>query len=1016
MFIISRLTRTAIPSRNSSSWSILTLLIILLPQTLIIALRQPQPRSYHSHAYYVIETSPTNSDSDPRLVQSIAEDLADRLHTEFVERVGELENFWLVKAPKTTVERGYELFESHVLSPRSLSQEHAQDLNQPQQRDSVVEHFQLIRRSAYDPLLESQINHFDQKIRQKRSLPQSTLSARHVAYSVRSLERQVLRQRHKRDVIYVPTPAGPKPLKEPRQTTSRPTKGGKTLSLSQQAARKFSIYDPLWPKQWHLVNDVIPKHMINATGVWDMGITGKNVTVAIVDDGIDMSSDDLKDNFFEAGSWDYNDHTPLPQPRLPDDLHGTRCAGEIAAIRNDVCGVGVAFDGKVAGIRILSASISDADEASALNYGYQENHIYSCSWGPPDDGKSMEAPSRLIFKAMLNGIQKGRGGKGSVFVFASGNGGAVDDQCNFDGYTNSIYSITISAIDRQGLHPYYSEVCSANMVVTYSSGSGDNIHTTDVGKNKCTDRHGGTSAAAPLGAGIFALVLQARPDLTWRDVQYLAVTTAIPFNLDDPDWQRTASGRLYNHKFGFGNLDAYQIVQAAKTWKFVKPQAWWTSANVNAHSQLVTREGANATIVVTQADLDGANFESLEHITVAVNVKHNRRGNVRVLLVSPHGSVSILAAHRRYDDAKTGFPGWVFMTVKHWGENPVGSWTLSVQDPIGAPETTGTFEDWAMGMWGECKDPKIQKLFKMPDDAEILLPPSPVSGVALETVMPELSSSVFGAKPTPFKNPPPLVSDTSMGFSKIKSYAKPTAHLPEDHTGNYTSGDIVTGMGSMSTYLKGKSSWVFVAFGIAIVLGGCLCGWFFLLRMRRQRERARFQTDLDGDGEDQGIGLLSGARRNGGILQQVLGAASGRGNGYGFEPVGGEEDLPMRSMGRGPLDPHHKSGLSKTKPTTKDLYDAFGNASGSEEGSDDNNQEKQQHEKGEGKVDKKSRLAPYNDIDADDEYMDSFLEDPDANTPLTSRTSAADDPDQATHRLIDDEDEDHGDGRPDEEG
>jgi len=186
--------------------------------------------------------------------------------------------------------------------------------------------------------------------------------------------------------------------------------------------------------------------------------------------------------------------------------------------------------------------------------------------------------------------------------------------------------------------------------------------------------------------------------------------------------------------------------------------------------------------------------------------------------------------------------------------------------------------------------------------------------------------------------------------------------------------------------------------------------------MRRQRERARFQTDLDGDGEDQGIGLLSGARRNGGILQQVLGAASGRGNGYGFEPVGGEEDLPMRSMGRGPLDPHHKSGLSKTKPTTKDLYDAFGNASGSEEGSDDNNQEKQQHEKGEGKVDKKSRLAPYNDIDADDEYMDSFLEDPDANTPLTSRTSAADDPDQATHRLIDDEDEDHGDGRPDEEG
>jgi kexin len=165
----------------------------------------------------------------------------------------------------------------------------------------------------------------------------------------------------------------------------------------------------------------------------------------------------------------------LPKPRLSDDQHGTRCAGEIAAAKNDVCGVGVAYNAKVAGIRILSASISDADEASALNFGYQDNDIYSCSWGPPDDGRSMEAPSPLIYKSMLNGVQNGRGGKGSIFVFASGNGGAVDDQCNFDGYTNSIFSITISAIDRKGLHPYYSEGCSANMVVTYSSGSGDNI-------------------------------------------------------------------------------------------------------------------------------------------------------------------------------------------------------------------------------------------------------------------------------------------------------------------------------------------------------------------------------------------------------------------------------------------------------------------------------------------------------------------------------------------------------------
>ena len=137
--------------------------------------------------------------------------------------------------------------------------------------------------------------------------------------------------------------------------------------------------------------------------------------------------------------------------------------------------MGVAYTSKVAGIRILSAPISDADEAAALNFGYQLNDIYSCSWGPPDDGKSMEAPEGVILKAIVNGVHKGRDGKGSVFVFAAGNGGGAEDQCNFDGYTNSIFSITVGAIDRKGLHPYYSELCAAMMVVTPSSGSGDHI-------------------------------------------------------------------------------------------------------------------------------------------------------------------------------------------------------------------------------------------------------------------------------------------------------------------------------------------------------------------------------------------------------------------------------------------------------------------------------------------------------------------------------------------------------------
>lgn len=289
-------------------------------------------------------------------------------------------------------------------------------------------------------------------------------------------------------------------------------------------------------------------------------------------------------------------------------------------------------------------------------------------WGPPDDGRSCEAPSRLITKAMLNGVQKGRAGKGSVFVFASGNGGAVDDQCNFDGYTNSIYSITVGAIDRKGLHPYYSEACAAVMVVTYSSGSGDNIHTTDVGQRACTARHGGTSAAAPIAAGVVALLLSVRPDLTWRDVQHLCVNTALVVNDNDPDWSTTFAGRPYNHKYGYGKLDTWAIVEAAKTWPLVKPQAWWESAvhRVPEGQRAMTPDGAQSQIDVTPQALQDNNFERLEHITVRVDIEHQRRGNIEVELVSPNGIVSSLARPRRFDNEPSGLEGWQFMTVKHW--------------------------------------------------------------------------------------------------------------------------------------------------------------------------------------------------------------------------------------------------------------------------------------------------------------------------------------------------------------
>lgn len=139
---------------------------------------------------------------------------------------------------------------------------------------------------------------------------------------------------------------------------------------------------------------------------------------------------------------------------------------------------------------------------------------------------------------------QGRGGKGSIFVWASGNGGRDHDNCNCDGYTNSIWTLSISSATENGLVPWYSEACSSTLATTYSSGAtGEKqVITTDL-HHQCTSSHTGTSASAPLAAGICALALEANRDLTWRDMQHIVVRTAKPANLKAPDWVTNGIGR-----------------------------------------------------------------------------------------------------------------------------------------------------------------------------------------------------------------------------------------------------------------------------------------------------------------------------------------------------------------------------------------------------------------------------------------------------------------------------------------
>lgn len=640
-------------------------------------------------------------------------------------------------------------------------------------------------------------------------------------------------------------------------------------------AKSLGIEDPIFREQWHLYNHLQPGHDINVTGLWANNITGQGSTVCIIDDGLDMDSLDLKDNYFADGSWDFNDVGPDPKPRLADDRHGTRCAGEVAAVRNDVCGVGVAYDSKVAGVRILSKLISNADEAVAMNYGYQKNDIYSCSWGPPDNGQEMEAPNILIKRAMVNGVQKGRAGKGSIYVFAIGNGAPSDDNCNFDGYTNSIYSVSVGAIDRKGLHPYYSEKCSAQLVVTYSSGSGDAIHTTDVGENQCYNSHGGTSAAGPLVAGIYALALQVNPTLSWRDIQYLTVLSAVKVdpNPDESDWaMNKALGREYSHQFGYGKADAWALVEMAKTWTNVKPQAWYFSPWLHVKRELPQgKKGLASHFDVTEQMLKDANFERIEHVTVTMNVEHTRRGDLSVELRSPTGMISHIATHRRSDEAKSGYVDWSFMSVAHWGESGVGRWTVIVKDTK-VNDHTGFFTDWRLKFYGESIDASIAKPLPLPkktDDDDHDVVPTETASAHTTTV----------AVPTETGDPPGNPDDHQHRpvNGKISTTGKGTAARPTATTTSTPTEDEVEATPSSegSNFLprpfptfgvsKRTQIWIYGALALILAFLSVLGGWWWWMRRKKRwmdRDDYGFEmVDHEDPDQDEGANGFAGGRK-----------------------------------------------------------------------------------------------------------------------------------------------------------
>ncbi|KTW30577.1 hypothetical protein T552_00294 [Pneumocystis carinii B80] len=546
--------------------------------------------------------------------------------------------------------------------------------------------------------------------------------------------------------------------------------------------KKLDIKDPYFDKQWYLFNTKDPGVDINVTGVWLQGIRGKGVTVAIVHDGLDYRNLDLAPNYNSEGSYDFNSNDSDPKPTFPFYTRGTRYAGQVAAARNDFCGLGVAYESNVSGLKFFS--IASSKEANALTYKFDLNHIYACTWGASDKGNLFQKISRSTYSAIIEGINKGRNGLGSLYVFGTGKGGDYDD-CNYDEYANSPYTITIAAIDANDKRLYYSESCSCILAATYSGGKNGPIYTTDVGKNGCTADHSGTSASTAIASGVIALLLSARSDLTWRDVQALIVKTALPFSTEHYTWEKLPSGRYYHNNFGFGKLDAYAMVQQAETFQKLNPQTKFSIPIIKIDKKFSESNGRiTSSFYIHGGYPTHYNFKSLEYVGVSFRYTHKFIGHLEFNITSPSGITSQLA-HRRGNSKFRGRVDWTFITVKHWGESIVGNWTIDVEDQ-GDRNLDDQVYDWQLHFFGESCDPNKVPVLSYPFITRYptTMPPpepnttllSPVcftsespSASLPPTPQPEPQPEPPAPAPQPEQKPTSITSSTSTTSSKTKT-------------------------------------------------------------------------------------------------------------------------------------------------------------------------------------------------------------------------------------------------------
>jgi subtilisin family serine protease len=346
--------------------------------------------------------------------------------------------------------------------------------------------------------------------------------------------------------------------------------------------------DPMFNQQWGLYNSNYTGIDISVISAWNYS-TGKNVKIAILDKGVELSHIDLASNI---SSLSYDTETNSSPSQIYGD-HGTHCAGIAAAIKdNNIQIAGVAPEATIVSIsnKLKAETNSELKLADGIIWAYQHGiDIISNSWHTSEYHSAID-------EAIHDAFTYGRNGKGCVIVFASGN--KSNNYVNYPANCNDTI-LAVGSINNIGVRATTSNYGTALDLVA----PGVNILSTL--PNDSVGYKSGTSMACPHVAGVAALILERNSELTVSQVNSLICSNAkklsgINFNVTKPYG-------LWNNEYGYGLLDAYSSVINTPSTVYIQNESITGTRFISAGSIYVGKDVTN-TIVYGDVTLGQGNI------------------------------------------------------------------------------------------------------------------------------------------------------------------------------------------------------------------------------------------------------------------------------------------------------------------------------------------------------------------------------------------------------------------------